>query len=314
MFDPKFPTHVDSTMMNSYRGCSYKFFLEHARGVQSPRKSIHLHFGGLIASACEIARREFYVNGHDRDTAIEIGSKYILQNYGDWDTEEQDVKTLRNAVWSFENYLRDAFPLGFDRFVPYRIEEGGKPMIEFSFALPTEVSHPETGDPILYTGRCDMIAADNTAFPKIWKAQQVWCVDEKTTKQMGASWANQWRLRSQFLGYTWAAQQSGLPAVGALVRGLCVYKAKEPQYHQTFVQFSDSLIHRWYTRLNDDLHRMTSDWDRGYWPQDFGETCTQYGGCQFIGMCELDDPEPFIQNKFVERRWNPLTREEEEAA
>lgn len=309
-FQPIFPQHIDSTILSTYKSCSYKAFIEHIRGIQPASKSIHLHFGGLIASALEIARNAFYLDGKSPEESIMQGSEYILENFGDWDEDDIRPKTLKNCLWAFENYLRQAYPLGQDRFVPYEMHPGDRPMIEFSFALPMEVEHPVTGNPIMYSGRCDMIAADSKAYSKVSDAEQVWTVDEKTTQRMGATWAEQWRLRGQCIGYTWAAQCSGIPATGALVRGICVYKEKEPKFEQTFIQHNEAVIGNWYRQANDTLARMVNDWRRGYWPQDFDKACQEYDGCQYISTCELADPEPYYQVKYVERRWDPLNRVE----
>lgn len=311
-FAPIFPSHIDNTMLTLYKACPYKFWLQQARGVASPKLSIDLHFGGVFAKACEIVREAYFLRDHTQDEAISLGSEYILRNFGDWDDEEAGVKSLKNCIWALENYFGEAYPLGYDRFVPYKDSPSGSPMIEFSFGIPLDITHPETGEPLMYSGRCDMIGADKTGLDDISQANEVWLVDEKTTKQMGPKWAKQWRLRGQFIGYSWAARQYNLPAAGALVRGVCLYKKNEPKFDQAFVSFNDSVIDRWLRQVHDTIYSMIQDWDRAYWKQDFGDSCSAYGGCGFLSMCELDDPEPFIQNKYVERRWDPLNRQEVE--
>src|SRR5262249_39681551 len=90
----------------------------------------------------------------------------------------------------------------------------GKPCVEFSGAVPIPGSrHPDTGEPILYGGRFDMIGAFERG---------AWGLDDKTTSvdPNNDSWRNQWRLRGQFTGYTWIAQQYGLPLRGFMVRGI----------------------------------------------------------------------------------------------
>lgn len=313
-FAPIFPSHIDNTMLTLYKACPYKFWLQQMRGVASPQPNIHLHFGGVFAKACEIVRRAYFLDNKPKEESITLGSEYILKNFGDWDEEEAGVKTMNNCIWALENYFREAYALDFDRFVPYRDSPSGKPMIEFSFAIPIDTEHPETGEPIMYAGRCDMIGADSTGLSDPSEAREVWLVDEKTTQQMGDKWARQWRLRGQFIGYTWAARQYNLPASGALVRGICLYKKKEPKFDQAFVSFNDSVIDRWHTQVEITIDQMIADWETGYWKQDFGDSCAEYGGCGFISMCELDDPEPFIQTKYVERRWDPLRQTEIEGA
>lgn len=312
-FQPIFPTHIDNTMLSLYKACPYKFWLQQLRGIQSPSLSIHLHFGGVFAAACEVTRKRFYLHGDDAEEAISWGEEYILKNFGDWDEDEVDVKTINNCLWAFSDYFRSAYPLDFDRFVPYRESAVGKPNVEFSFAIPLPVSHPETGDPLMYTGRCDAIVADKNAFSNIWDATELWTMDEKTTKQMGSQWAKQWRLRGQFIGYTWAARQYGLPAAGTIVRGICVYKKNPPKFEQALVSFHKSVIQRWYDQMILTANQMIYDWMTNTWKQDFGDSCSAYGGCSYLSMCEIEDPEPFFRAKFTERRWDPLKREEVES-
>lgn len=309
-FEPQFPAYVDNTMVSAYKTCAYKFSTIHLRGIQSPEPNHHLNFGGVFAGALEVARIAFFVNGLTAEESISAGGEYILQNFGDWDDDFVGAKNLRNCIWAFENYLRFAYPLDEDRFVPYRRTAAGRHMIEYSFAVPLLVNHPVTDEPLIYTGRCDMISADRQVAENIWDAPEVWIQDEKTTGQMGGTWANQWRLRGQFMGYVWAARQEDIPAVGALTRGVCVYKRNEPKFEQAFNKFSPVIIDRWYEQLIATLEQMVADWKRGYWKQDFGESCSVYGGCHLLSMCELENPEPFFAAKFVERRWDPLNRVE----
>lgn len=311
-FEPIFPTHIDNTMLTLFKKCRYKFNLQQLRGIQSPALSIHLHFGAVFAAACEATRKAYFLDGAQAEEAISIGEEYILKNFGDWDEDEVGVKTIHNCLWAFSDYFRSAYPLGFDRFVPYRETEEGKPHVEFSFAIPIPIDHPVTGDPLMYTGRADSIVADCRAFSNIWEAKELWIQDEKTTQQMGSQWAKQWRLRGQFIGYVWAAQQYNVPAVGALVRGICVYKRNPPKFDQAFVKFHKSVLDRWYWQMIDTVHDMIECWTDGYFKQDLGDACSDYGGCGFLSMCEIEDPEPFFKAKFVERRWDPLNRREVE--
>jgi hypothetical protein len=260
-----------------------------------------------MAKACEVARVAHYRDGATPADAVEAGSMAIML---EWGTAEFDheVKTLEHCIEAFELYMTEAYPLGNDTIVPYQIGATGDPIVEHSFAIPLDIPHPVTGDAILYSGRHDMVAVLAGAYGKEpWTADQVWCVDEKTTGQMGATWANQWRLRGQFIGYTWALRQLGIPATGTLVRGICIYKVRKPAFQEAYMQVSDLLIDRWYRQINNDILSMVECWKAGYWDFNYGNACGEYGGCGQIKLCELDDPEPYIRANYVERRWDPIT-------
>ena len=53
-------------------------------------------------------------------------------------------------------YYFDTWPMATDLLKPYMFE--GQPSVEFTFSIPLPILHPDTNQPILYAGRCDMIA------------------------------------------------------------------------------------------------------------------------------------------------------------
>lgn len=307
-FLPKFPTTIDSTMRAAFVACPHKFYRSYIRGIHSPYESVHLHFGGAIARGIEVARKCYYIDGMSPYDAIDQGNLALLEYWGDADFDNEK-KTLESCIEAFELYLTKAYPLGSDSIVPYQIGEHGHPIIENSFAIPIDVGHPETGQPLLYSGRHDMVAVLRSAYGGTpWRADQVWSVDEKTTSQMGPTWANQWRLRGQFIGYTWALRQLDIPCVGTLVRGICIYKSNQPKFQEAYVQVSSELIDRWYRQLRSDVLHMVECWRSGYWDFNLGESCSAYGGCDQLKLCELSDPEPYILANYSEKRWDPIER------
>jgi hypothetical protein len=194
---------------------------------------------------------------------------------------------------AFEYYF-SVWPLDEDPIQPHVIE--GSRAIEFSFSVPLDIPHPETGDPLLYCGRFDQVVSFNGT---------ILAEDDKTTSQLGAQWANQWSLRGQLLGYTWAAQAYGLPVAGALIRGISILKTKY-DHAQAIVNHSQWLIDRWHAQLLRDIQRMIDSWNSGLWDQAFGEACTSYGGCQFKRLCESQNPEMWLEPYYAIRDWNPV--------
>jgi hypothetical protein len=174
-------------------------------------------------------------------------------------------------------------------------------MIEFSFAETLPILHPDTGDPLLYCGRSDMIAHF---------AGGTYIFDEKTTSSLGPSWGNQWDLRSQFTGYCWAAERAQIPVNGVVVRGVSILKTKYDT-QQVITSRADWEIQRWYDQLLYDVSRMIDYCYRtGYWDYNLDHACTEYGGCLFKQPCKSPDPQPWLDLYFERRVWDPLAREE----
>jgi hypothetical protein len=193
----------------------------------------------------------------------------------------------------------EQYPLGADGCNPVKFPDG-RSAIEFSFAEPLEIAHPQDGNPILYTGRCDMIAEF---------AGGVYAVDEKTTSSLGASWAKQWEMRSQFTGYQWAANRAGLNVQGTLVRGVSILKTKYDT-QQAITYRSAHEVARWYDQVHRDIRRMIEAWRSGVWDFNLDHSCAEYGGCSMVQICKANNPNEWLPMYFEQRVWDPLLRKE----
>jgi hypothetical protein len=135
----------------------------------------------------------------------------------------------------------------------------------------------------------------------------VYVFDEKTASQLGASWNRQWEMRSQFTGYVWAAQRSGLPVQGAVVRGVSILKTKYDT-QQVITYRTPYEVERWERQVEHDLRRMRQCWEEGYWDWDLDHACAEYGGCPFTQVCKSAQPESWLDTYFERRVWDPLAR------
>jgi hypothetical protein len=184
-FRPFFPATVDSTLLAAFRACPQKFYLSYVQHWKPVAKSVHLVAGGAFASAIEAAREAYYVEGKSDSDAEAIGMSALIKSYGDFECPPDSAKSLERMLGAFEFYLFN-YPLGGDGAEPITLPSGRKG-IEFSFAEPLAVNHPGTGQPILYTGRSDMVANRH--------GTGIWNYDEKTTSALGATWSRQWEMR-----------------------------------------------------------------------------------------------------------------------
>lgn len=296
-----FPTVIDSTMLSTFRSCPQKFFRTYVEHWKPKGESVHLVAGAAFARGCEVTRRMFYEEGESAQDAVACGLQALILAYGDFEPPEGSSKTLERVAGAFEFYW-DQYPLSLhEGAVPVDLGSG-KRAVEFSFAEPLDFPHPETGDPILYTGRADSICNF---------AGGVYVTDEKTTSSLGPSWGRQWDMRSQFTGYCWAALQNpAIPRVtGVLVRGISILKTKYDT-QQAITNRSLWEIERWRHQVHTDLARMKDCWESEYWDYNLDHACAEYGGCPLVTVCKSNEPEVWLPMYFEQRVWDPLARTE----
>jgi len=314
MTSPLLPIHIDSTMISCFRSCPQKFYNEFVLGLRPASLSIDLHAGACFASAIEDVGKNVHIHHLDLPTALLRAHGRFLDNWGDFTSMKDTPKTRENVWEAVEDYFRVYSPLT-DHVQPYFVE--GKPTFEFTFAIPLEPAvHPQevyaitmktrgarfprhpSGDPFIYCGKFDLLGS--------WHGKPV-VRDEKTTKSISFNWAEQWDLRSQFIGYTWACQQEGIPVDTAVIRGVGILKTKIHQVEATKT-YSDVMRARWLEQLRRDLWRIRRAWDEGYWDFNLAEACVAYGGCPFRDLCASPEPSRWHSNFKVER-WNPLLKQ-----
>lgn len=305
------PLYIDSTMISCFRSCPKKFWREFVLGLRPTALSVDLHAGGCFATGLEAFYEAFHIGRKSFDQALAVAFRRYLAEWGDF-VPLRDTPKTRDNVWAaIEDYLATYPPLT-DKVQPYVLN--GKPSMEFTFGVPLEPAenptdrpagdyfsdcfptHP-SGDPFIYSGRLDMLGEMGGRI--VWR-------DEKTTTSIGASWSEQWDLRSQFSGYTWACQQDGLDCDTGIVRGIGILKTK---FHQVeaIKQYNQMNIARWHEQLRRDLWRMRRMWDEGYWDYNLAESCSAYGGCAFRDLCNSPQEDRWYPNYTV-RRWNPLQK------
>ena len=296
-----FPTVIDNTILTSFAECGYKGYLQYLRHLRRKAPAVHLLFGGAYAHGLDFIRKNRYHAPHTaKEKIILAGIMEAWKFYGDYTPTEGvsgHLKTgerLARLIWDhFEHF-------GWKGDFLQPAVSGNKPMVEFSFAIPLDIAHPETGEPILYGGRADMIAINTTT-------GGMYVVDDKTCSQMGPSWVNSFDLRSQFTGYTFAAQQCGYDVAGAIVRGACILK-HENKFLDSIQLRPNWMIDRWLEQVYIKIASMIEQWKHGAYTMDFGSACELYGGCPFKEVCLKKEHEPWIKDNFIVEEWNPVAK------
>jgi hypothetical protein len=296
---PAFPRVIDNTMRVTFVACPQKWRLRYLHHYATTVDSVNLHFGGVFARGLEVARRAIWDDGFSVVAALQRAFPVMAKAWGNYSSADE-VKTFPRCIGALEYYLCDAYQPAVDKILPYR-PDGKKAAIEWNFVLPIDVKHPETGEPILYAGRFDNFGLLN--------GQDLVIVDEKTTKQLGGQWAQKWRLRSQFTGYTWGARKFGHDVKACVVRGIGIYKhdygtlesiVYRPQWH----------VDMWYEQLLRDVTRMVTAWETSVFDRALADPCADFGGCMFVDVCESSTPENWL-SQYVIAPWDPLKRIEE---
>jgi hypothetical protein len=284
--------------MAAFKSCPQKAKLEFIDHYKLRDQSVHLHAGAAYATGIEKARVAYYIDGKSPDESLTIGLHALLTAYGNFECPPESPKSAERTAGALEYYFSQ-YRLGEDRAIPMTLP-GGKRGIEFSFLEPLDILHPETGEPILYSGRMDMMVE----YEGMHLGE-----DDKTTSQLGASWPRQWDLRSQFTGYVWGAARAGIKLDGFLVRGVSILKTKYDTL-QAITYRPAWLIERWYEQLLRDIAKMKQAWESGYWDWNLDHACAEYGGCPFKSVCQMRDPAPLLAQQFQRRRWDPVARTE----
>lgn len=294
----EFPETVDNTMMSAYKECPRSFWYSFCLGRRSSDKNIHLAFGDIFAKAMETARRAFWAEHLQPEECVLKAVRQVLKSpeYPGWEVE--DSKSLTRCAHAVVSYF-DTYGFSNDYLTPKLLPTG--PALEFNFAVPLPINHPETGYPLIYTGRYDM-----------WGEHEGvdYLEDDKTAKTGGAQWEQKWDLRGQFLGYLWGHRQYRPAANGMVVRSPIMHKG-DTQHLQVVKYYSDEMISDWYQSLLYFLERMISDYQRKAFPRVFGDPCASYGGCSYKNVCLASSAfeMKWLETEFPEVSfWRPMER------
>lgn len=294
-----FPEFLDNSAISSFKKCPKDWEYSYLRGLTRTGGNIHLHAGGAFAAGLEAARKAFYDEGLTEDEAILSGLKALTLFWGDFEEPEGTRKTYPVMLLALIEYFIQ-YPLPSDIIRPYKPLGAKSSAIEFTFSLPIpEVLHPVTRQPLLYSGRFDMLAErDGSLFVE----------DDKTASQLGTQWLRNWLLDAQFTGYCWAAGTYGYPVAGAVIRGVSILSGGFG-HAQSIVYRPQWQIDRWYESTIHTIKMMIAYWEQNFFPLALDKhSCNSYGGCGNHQLCESPNPESWIAINYEKRHWNPTEK------
>ena len=311
--EPSFPTLIDNTQVNNFRSCRRKFLYYSILKRTPTGTNPHLNAGSAYAKGLEVFRHSYYGDGKDKQDSLQAGVLAAIKSYGSHEPGEnakpsEAAKTWDRVAASVISYTQ-MWPPETDHIRPAIFD--GKASAEFSFGIPLPIPHPDTGEPILYGGVFDAMVRfgdSGFTFGHTYDDLPLYGLDDKTTYQMGASWAEDWSLRGQFLGYYWAARKLGFPLRGFVVRGTAIQKT-QIKHMECILLPGEWKIEEWYSDLLQTVNEMVSCYEHALYGKNWGDSCVAYGGCPYNRLCDSPSPEKWIQTHYEERTWSPIDLE-----
>lgn len=286
----RFPPVITSSMLSDGGACEELFNKRYVRRIVPEQASIHLVAGAAFAEGLKRSRVAFYKEGKGEEAALLAGARGVLEV---WEIEEvvRHNKNIGSIILALDYYFTQC-PLATDHLQPAKFANGSLG-IEFNFSIPIPFTNPDTGDPLLYEGRCDMLSPF---------AKSLAIVDEKTTGQLGATWSSQFNMRSQFLGYCWATRYHGYNTNLVYVRQIAI-RSRDFELAETAIIFPPHLIDRWYSNtLCKKVARLIKAYKEEDFEFDFADKCTAYGGCGMRDFCkQINQEEIPVGFKEVEK-------------
>jgi hypothetical protein len=328
--DVKFPTLIDSTLIAQWKKCHRAAYYESFCRRVAEGTNPHLNAGQAYATGHEVFRKLYYGHKVDKATALRAALRALTLTYGPGEpeghTQSAQAKTWNRVATAFLTYYED-YPPETDFIIPVFTPgpvDGPLmvPMAEFSFAEPIDIPHPTTGEPILIGGRADCIVhLDRRGWMGDWhhhEGKPKFIYDDKTTHAMGPTWPDQWKLRSQFRCYTWAARRAGHAISGAYIRGAGIQKT-QIKHIEVPILYADWQIDEWEEIMRAKVNEMILVWTRmmadnhgdpermaSHFQKDLDGACSMYGGCMFRLLCSVKRHSDWINSGFVERTWSPI--------
>lgn len=290
-----FPKVFDNTMISAYRACPKKFWWRHQQMLQKGEVSIHLSSGAAFAKGLEVTRKCYFNRGMSFQDALDRGTAALIAEYGHVEPHPKYANKSWDRFVSALSYYFEVWPID-KGLTPINV--GNKHAIEWNFSVPIpNVRNPDTNEPILYCGRFDMAGVHETGV-KLGE-------DDKTTSQLGQSWYDRWRLANQILGYMWGSREHSLNLAGFNVRGISLLKHSHG-HAETTIFINHWQIERFVENLVATVRKIINDYNFKTWELNMSHSCSAFGGCDYLPLCESPEPNDWIPIHYTENEWNPL--------
>lgn len=246
-----FPDKFSASMLSELSNCETSFFRHYIQHLNTSVRNPDLIAGGHIAKACEIVRTEYFNNGLDAASAIELGQEYILESEDTGDS----VKSNENVAYALGKYFIK-FPLA-TSLPPCKLVDGTH-AIEYKFDFDLGIPHPDRPDRnITFTGKLDYLCEkvehtkttryglDEKSCKTIFRVKDSKTIDYKKE-------ADQYRTDGQLLAYSWASRELGVPIHSFLIRRIPIMSSFESSF-ELEIPITDFAIDLWFKAMYNTI-------------------------------------------------------------
>lgn len=285
---------VDYTLLSLFATCPMKCKLRIVDNLVPIEKRAPLSYGGAWHKSMA-SWFEFF----DVDKAV----KAFTDNYKD--IPEDDLRTTDRAIGLLKEYTKLHKEEPFT--VTYNERSFVKQVGEIEYKRYTFIGGWFLErEPITYAGRFDKILKWGT---------RIYVMEHKTTSRMGATYPNQFRLNMQVDGYHMLCKELMGSCQGVLIDAVRIAKTKPKKPLTNFFRFTANRSKTqlaageanivkiakavWYARKEPELFYQ----DKG--------SCGDYGGCDYVDLCDNNFDKRIIRMRYRRSKWNPLLGKEE---
>ena len=269
-------SEFDYTSLSTFLTCRRKYEYRIQRGLVGMAPPTAAEFGRCIHSALDV----WYLN---RD--LEEALKHFVEVFKADPTD--DKRTPVMGCWILKNYHEKY------QDQPFKVLATEQ---EFTIELPWHKK---------LIGRIDKIIE--------WDGV-VWCMDHKTTYQLGDGFMKMHTPNMQFTGYVYAANKMGYKCQGVLVDAILVAKglleansrAKLTPLRRDFAYRSSGDLEE-YLRAIYDIQQDIELCETNKWWYPNQDSCTDYGECPYRKICKesAEFRERIIENDYRVEHWDP---------
>jgi CRISPR/Cas system-associated exonuclease Cas4 (RecB family) len=296
----------DATSIELYQTCPRKYYYTMIRGVQPKRKSVHLIFGGIYASALE----HFYkhrAKGDDIQTALrKVVHEAMIESWDhhlDEDGERvpetgnavvfEDAKKtrpnlIRTLVWYIEQFAIESE----DGMMTYHLQNGA-PAVELSFTLDVE--------DFLLCGHLDRVVS---------MGDSLYVMDQKTTGgTIGTYYFDTFSPNTQMSLYSWAGQAILHSPVTGVIIDAAQIAVNWTRFERGITTRSKSQLEEWFQSAKHHIHAAQHSSRTDFWPMNTA-SCGNYGGCPFRSLCSRSPQvrENYLKSDYITHNWDPIKR------
>lgn len=189
-----------------------------------------------------------------------------------WNTPDDDKRSLANGAKILAEYFRRYKDDGLTV-----VCDSQGPIVEREMRFPLFQS-PELE--IEYFGIVDAILENK-------QTSIVAITDHKTTSQLGTTFFNRLKPNHQYTGYTMGAKRClGIETDLFMINAVGVYKTKQ-DFARQFTDRTEEDFEGLKSAVLDGVRRYLQAKKTEIWPQSSPDPCTNWGGCQYLRVCEV---------------------------